>query len=544
MHIHIHIIIDRKWKQNKLAGSMAFNDDEKPATTPNPNGVNKQGLVTMRIPKYSKKDVALTVDSVTAMVEIEATSSTAVREGLDLVAVVDVSGSMRGHKIESVKKALQFVIMKLTPVDRLSIVTFESSAKRLTPLRSMTQAAQSDLKTIVGRLVADGGTDIKAGLDLGLAVLGDRVLTVSRTANIFLMSDGKPEGKSSGDPRQVDPGEVSVYTFGFGQGTDHKLLTDIAKKSSGGTYSTVPDGTNLSAPFAQLLGGLLTVVAQDVQLTLTPKTGDGDLDTMAVAPGTDYTQTTDANGVITIKFGTLFSGETRKVAVNFTLKQSSESEAYNATLAVARHSYAAEETRQPAQNIQRLRTPEPSSPGVAGSEERSVQAEEVRRQHADMICKASELADGGKLDRARDKIMDAQNALEDIMLDDGDRMVNALRAELLRLLEYMESQKLYNKLGHPYALATIISHGRQRAAGRGDEEVISLYVTPRMIAYLEQAKKFEENPQAPVPTADKDVEQELAANPLAAFSAPLAFYLENAIQALQAIQKIISATTI
>ena len=51
----------------------------------------------------------------------------------------------------------------------------------------------------------------------------------------------------------------------------------------------MPDGTNLSAPFAQLLGGLLTMVAQDVQLTLTPKTGDGDLDTMAVALGTDYT---------------------------------------------------------------------------------------------------------------------------------------------------------------------------------------------------------------------------------------------------------------
>ena len=150
----------------------------------------------------------------------------------------------------------------------------------------------------------------------------------------------------------------------------------------------MPDGTNLSAPFAQLLGGLLTVVAQDVRLTLTPKTTDGDLDTTAVAPGTDYTQTTDANGVITIKFGTLFSGETRKVAVNFTLKESSETEAYNATLAMARHSYAAEETWQPAQNIQRLRTPDPSPPGVAGREERSVQAEEVRRQHADMISQA------------------------------------------------------------------------------------------------------------------------------------------------------------
>ena len=87
----------------------------------------------------------------------------------------------------------------------------------------MTHAPQSDLKTIVGRLVADGGTNVKAGLDLGLAVLGDRMLMVSRTANIFLMPDGKPEGKSSGDPRQVDPGEVSVYTLGFGQGTDHKV---------------------------------------------------------------------------------------------------------------------------------------------------------------------------------------------------------------------------------------------------------------------------------------------------------------------------------
>jgi hypothetical protein len=108
----------------------------------------------------------------------------------------------------------------------------------------------------------------------------------------------------------------------------------------------------------------------------------------------------------------------------------------------------------------------------------------------------------------------------------------------------METQTLYDKLGHPYALATIVSHGRQRAAGRGDEQVTSLYVTPRMIAYVKQAKKFEENPEAPVPTANEDVKQEMAANPLAAISAPLGFYLDNAIQALQAIQKIIAATTI
>lgn len=180
---------------------------------------SKQGLVTMTIPKYSKKDVALTADSVTAVVEIKAADSTAVREGLDLVAVVDVSGSMAGEKIESMKRALQFVIMKLTPMDRLSIVIFDHRATRINPLRSMTQAAQDELKAEVSKLTDAGGTNIKTGLVMGLDILRDRVHTESRTANIFLMSDGVTDG----NPTEVEPGEVSVYTFGFGHGTDHKV---------------------------------------------------------------------------------------------------------------------------------------------------------------------------------------------------------------------------------------------------------------------------------------------------------------------------------
>ncbi|CAN6363700.1 unnamed protein product [Urochloa humidicola] len=329
-----------------------------------------------------------------------------------------------------------------------------------------------------------------------------------------------------------------------------QLLTALAKKSMGGTYSSVPDGTNLSAPFAKLLGGLLTVVAQDVRLTLTPKPAEGDLDTMAVAPGTDYTQTTDAaTGTITIKFGTLFAGEARKVAVNFTLKASSDDEKYNATLADARHSYAAQETPQQPQRIQRVRTPTPSSPADAGAEELAVQAEEVRRRHADKISEASEMAeeawktkDDEKLASAREKLVDAQNALEDIMVEDGERMVDALRAELMQLLAYMDTHQVYDELGRPYALATVTSDGRQRTAGRGDEEEVpSLYVTPRMVKYLEQAKKFEESPEEPVPSAEEDTKEDLKDDPIGAIAAPLAFYLDSAIQALQAIQKIVAA---
>ncbi|RLN27535.1 uncharacterized protein C2845_PM05G06940 [Panicum miliaceum] len=400
-----------------------------------------KGLVTIKPVKYFKEDAALTADTVTAEVKINATSSTTVRERLDLVAVLDVSGSMRDdNKIESLKKAMKFVIMKLTPVDRLSIVTFSDGATRLSPLRSMTPAAQNELTALVDGLKAGGWTNIQAGLETGLAVIAGRVNTMARTANIFLMSDGK---QKPGDARQVDPGQVAIYTFGFGSGTDHQLMSDIAKKSPGGTFNNLPDGSKVSLAFSQLLGGLLTVVAQDVELTITPKTEEGDVDTILVFPGTDYTRATDAaTGVVTIKFGTLFAGEGRRVVVTLNLKDvtARSSEEYDAPLAEAQHSFTAQarpRDRQVPQDIQIKRTPSPSQSPGASSKARQVQAEVARRQHADAIRQARLLADSGQLDEARYKLVDAQNALDDIVLDDGEKLVDSLRTELLQLIIFL-----------------------------------------------------------------------------------------------------------
>jgi hypothetical protein len=175
-----------------------------------------------------------------------------------------------------------------------------------------------------------------------------------------------------------------------------------------------------------------------------------------------------------------------------------------------------------------------------------VQAEIARRNHADAIRQARLLADAGELEEARYKLVDAQNALEDIVLDrleDGQKLVSALRAELVELIKLMETKQLYNDKGKAYALASETCHGRQRYAARGGDgdDDVRLFATPRMDTYREQAKNFEKDPTAPVPTADEDVKKEVAANPLAAVSTELAYYLRNAIQALQAIERIITA---
>jgi uncharacterized protein YegL len=546
---------------------MAFSDDEKP---PSSNTGSTKGLVTIKPAKYFKDDAALTADTVTAEVEINATSSTTVREGLDLVAVLDVSGSMGNtnnpdkSKIASLKKAMAFVIMKLTPVDRLSIVTFSTNVNLRTPLRSMTPAAQNDLKALVDGLQAGGWTNIQAGLQTGLDVIAGRVHTNARTANIFLMSDGNQQlsQHDAGGKVDVDPGHVAIYTFGFGKDTNHHLMSEIARKSPGGTFSSVPDDSQVSLPFSQMLAGLLTVVAQDVELTLrpNPKSSDPEVETIEVAPGTDYTRIPEgpSAGTITIKFGTLFAGEGRKVLITLNLKDVTkkdedgddvEIEEYDATLAEAQHSFTAQgrpKDPQVPQDIQIRRTSTPSQGPGASSKARQVQAEIARRNHADAIRQARLLADAGELEEARYKLVDAQNALEDIVLDrleDGQKLVSALRAELVELIKLMETKQLYNDKGKAYALASETCHGRQRYAARGGDgdDDVRLFATPRMDTYREQAKNFEKDPTAPVPTADEDVKKEVAANPLAAVSTELAYYLRNAIQALQAIERIITA---
>ena len=158
----------------------------------------------------------------------------------------------------------------------------------------------------------------------------------------------------------------------------------MARKSPGGTFSWVPEGSNLTAAFARLLGGLLTIVAQDVQLTLTSRKKD--VDAMVVPNGLDYRQSTSVNlrgeKEVTVFFGAIFSGEARKVLVNFTLQPSKNGQRFSATIAEAQLSYNAQQGLQTPtpRNILITRAPEPTaSPGVDGAT-LHLHAEEVDRK--------------------------------------------------------------------------------------------------------------------------------------------------------------------
>ena len=134
------------------------------------------------------------------------------------------------------------------------------------------------------------------------------------------------------------------------------------------------------------------------------------MDTIVVPPGTDYTRTTDAaTGVITIKFGTLFAGEGRRVVMTLTLKDVTATliEEY-APLAELQHSFTAQGRPRDPQvplDIHIRRTATPSQAPGASSKARQLQAEIARRQHAEVIRQARVLEDDAQLEDARCKLV-------------------------------------------------------------------------------------------------------------------------------------------
>ncbi|XP_078153181.1 E3 ubiquitin-protein ligase WAV3-like, partial [Carex rostrata] len=286
---------------------MIFNDDEPvPATT--------RPTVPERIWLTIQNNYWVPPEENIQKVMLELKGRQESRLALDLVVVLDVSNSMEGGKLEELQRAMQFVIKKLSVVDRLSIVRYKSHAEMLCPLRQMTESTQTELQNLINDLFPKGSyMNITDGLLMALKILNDRSVNSGRVGAIMLISGGE---ENIGNAAAVPVGNVPVHTFGFGNHHDPKVLKAIANNSLGGTYSDVWVD-NLTLAFSQCLGGLLSVVAQDLTVTVRQIK---DNSTIRQVSSGSYPQSVDNTaGSVTITFGDIYIDETRTVLVDLHL---------------------------------------------------------------------------------------------------------------------------------------------------------------------------------------------------------------------------------
>ncbi|KAI3949074.1 hypothetical protein MKW92_030837 [Papaver armeniacum] len=425
------------------------------------------------------------------LLEIEGVGADEGRLGVDLVTILNISGSLEGNRLIKMKLAMQFLVEKLSKKDRLSVVTFNGMADKLCPLRQITETSIMEIVDQVNDLVPvpESSTNTEAGLKLALRILNDRTRTKNRSVAIMLMSDGMEDAESRAI--SVPVSEVPVYTFAFGDGCDHEVvLREIAKNSKGGTFSPVQDSDDLSLVFSTALAGILNVSIEDLTLTISPL-NRSQLD--KVISG-NYPQTKQATVMepVTVTFKSLYDRETRKVLGLLTLPKVDKR--FSVQIFKVGFKYRVngkDEYDYDERTINVTRT----ATKIDG-EIPEVLAEETRIRTTSSMKEARILDEKRELAEARKNLENADASVSEI-----DAI---LKAQMEQLIVLMASQETYDKQGKAFALAVEASQESQRSVAL-PAGIASGYDTPLMDEYKEQAKMYTEDPMGyKVPTAEED----------------------------------------
>ena len=192
------------------------------------------------------------------------------RKPLSISAVIDVSGSMQGDKIDYARKTLRELARHMTPEDTLSISAFSDDVWTVLPPTKMDQDGRLKAAEKISELHSLASTNLSGAVIEGWDRIKNAATPVAR---VIIFTDGQPTAGIT------DKGEIvklagkrsletaSLTTMGYGQDCDRELLGQMAKAGSGNFYFVGTPDECLSI-FGIELGGLLSCVAQQIKVTL------------------------------------------------------------------------------------------------------------------------------------------------------------------------------------------------------------------------------------------------------------------------------------
>lgn len=332
------------------------------------------------------------------------------RPAVDVVAVLDVSGSMGGNKISLVRKSMRRLVRSMGNRDRVAFVTFDTGVNVLMNFCTMDEDNKQRAFDLITHLREGSSTNLCGGVTIGVQHLLDN--RVNEVAAILLFTDGQAnigirtpkgiveevlkltngvtgssdiakwsvndvqswlrkknldmyshqfmnqgvdggillndineehlrrdlrvsglhvskfmreitalresalgaqrEGEVASGQQNPVPEGFRLHTFGFGSNHNTTLLESLAE-SFDGMYYFMRDEDAIKAGFANCLGGLLSTVAQniDISLQFSPEISNFKIHKDDV--------TTDSNGRPMVSFADLQSEEKRHILVSCNL---------------------------------------------------------------------------------------------------------------------------------------------------------------------------------------------------------------------------------
>ncbi len=154
---------------------------------------------------------------------------------LNLVLILDISNSMKGSRLNTLKAAAMDIVQELDSEDLISIVTFNDRAKVI--ISSRQHFGNRAIESKIQRLTAKGGTEIYQGLEAGFKEI-KQSFGVNTAHHIILITDGHTyddEEASLELAQKAAKLDISISGFGIGGEWNDKFLDEIAALTGGGS---------------------------------------------------------------------------------------------------------------------------------------------------------------------------------------------------------------------------------------------------------------------------------------------------------------------
>ncbi|OMJ82995.1 hypothetical protein SteCoe_16209 [Stentor coeruleus] len=387
------------------------------------------------------------------------------RSGVDIICVIDVSGSMNGDKIELVQKTLEFMITQMASDDRVSIVSFNNFSEKLLPLTVMNDSGKIKAQEAIERLYTSGGTNIISGLDYGINIAVNRNIENNSTA-IILLSDGCDRCRETALERtnacieNYNSSNVSytIHSFGYGSDHDAKVLSAIAEAKNGGFYY-VEKFESIASAFANCLGELLSTIASEIQINL---------QTLPAPIEYLLTKVYSSNGDIQFSMPNVMAGDSKEAVfiLEFPPSQFDIGEGIDIIPIRATVKYTLIKTGlRKTENRELVIRLRPDFEEVKFDE--SVLNNFYRVKTAEILKEAGIIADKGKLDKARKLVLNQANELKNCICNSTE-LVKMLEKDLKKASKRFENYSEYERGGR----ADINSMAMNHRSKRGENNVI------------------------------------------------------------------------
>jgi Ca-activated chloride channel family protein len=187
----------------------------------------------------------------------------AARKPVNLVMLLDTSGSMRGNKIESMQVAAEEFVRNMGQEDTISLIEFYTQIDLLVDQASVGSDRQQAIEAI--RNLEPGG-DTTLFDAIGAAAQLIQTSASPDTVNaIVVLTDGMDTSSTQYrfDDNLISAataGDTTVFTIAYGSDADNEMLSELAARGNGNFY--LGDEASIAAIYEEMsaaFGGTLGV---------------------------------------------------------------------------------------------------------------------------------------------------------------------------------------------------------------------------------------------------------------------------------------------